>query len=298
VTWLTLPAFIARFVSLAILRGRLFVPISFWTRFLSLSRKPRTFIFAATASLLLVSTAFAGDIQELFPENDVSRQPFVEFRARDGQGGTHTGHAFIALGFEGDNGSLTYVAFAGFYPEDDSKLDVVAQVLPGVQGHLDYAYEDMHSDVFFRIKIDPEKAYEVRDIIASWNKGKTYVLPFQNCVTMSTEVARALNLKVPDTMDKVQDIGVLWPVNFVQFLAANNKSDSTASYTASTNKELDKQWAGMAQVIRHEQDIKADYQRRLNLINGLGAAPGIMAPSPSEPSMLLEMTPSVPPTQR
>lgn len=227
----------------------------------------RCYAMAVAMAVIGWSLARASDVQELFPENDVSRQPFVEFRARGLTGLNHPGHVWVALGTEGDNGARTYMVFAGFYPQKQSGVDKLGEIWPGVDGHLGYDFEDLHDDVYFRVRITSDEAYTVRNIIEQWDTRK-YVLPSQNCVTLVTDVARALNLKVPDTLDKLGDPFLLWPVPFVRYLAEKNSTDQTASVTADANTERDRQWQKMAQIAQREAADRADFERRKALLRG------------------------------
>lgn len=66
---------------------------------------------------LVLTKAHADDIQLLLPDNNVSSQPFIEYRARapyKENGIKYPGHVFIFLGRELDNGTSFYHQAYGF----------------------------------------------------------------------------------------------------------------------------------------------------------------------------------------
>lgn len=240
---------------------------------------PLTSLFILTICLCV--DARASDMQEFFPDNNVSWRPFVEFRARGPADFPRTGHAFVVLGFEGDNSTRVYKIVAGFYPDPKSKLDEAVKVIAPIGGHLDYHYEDMHDDVYFRTYITHQQAYSTVFILQQWNE-KQYSLPFQNCVSMVTAVARSLGLKVPDLPEKMADLTALWPVPFVRYLAEKNSTDQTAAYTGHAQTVIDKKWSQMSDVMRNKEHDEAISRDRAKQQNGMPLGP--MPPaSPSHP---------------
>jgi len=236
------------------------------------------------AATLMSFAARADDSQELFPDNNVSSQPFVEFRARGPDKMGYAGHVFIGLGVEHDNGNRVYYAFAGFTPEPALATNAtglqgvvegvghLVKVLTGVNGHLDYDIEDMHDDVYFRQKVTPEQAYTTRNIIESWDT-KKYNLALNSCVTLATSVARALDLKVPDGFDKITQPSTMWPVPFVRYLADHNSTDQTSRATARANTERDVQWREMHEVVEQDKHSRYEAQKREALIRGTPSSP-------------------------
>ncbi|MFC5323640.1 hypothetical protein [Bradyrhizobium oligotrophicum] len=197
------------------------------------------------------SLAYGGDIQELFPDSSPSWAPFVEFRGRGPAGIGHSGHAFVALGVEG-NGLRIYRAIGGFYPDPKTQSEAIRKLVAGVDGKVDYDFEDMHSDVHFRTTVTASQFYNVLFVMQQWNE-KEYSLPSQNCVSLATDVARTLDLKVPETVENVIEPWLQWPVPFVRYLAQNNSNSQTSSETARAQTVKDSQWHKLAETMRSIQ---------------------------------------------
>jgi hypothetical protein len=197
------------------------------------------------------SLTYGGDTQELFPDSSPSWTPFVEFRGRGPAGVGHSGHAFVALGVEG-NGLRIYRAIGGFYPDTKTQTEAIRKLVAGVNGKVDYDFEDMHSDVYFRTTVTASQFYSVLFVMQQWNE-REYSLPSQNCVSLVTDVARTLDLKVPEIIESVEHPSLQWPVPFVRYLAQNNSNNQTSSETARAETVQDAQWHKLAETMRSIQ---------------------------------------------
>lgn len=144
-------------------------------------------LFAAT---ILFATSTFADFQLIYPDNNVSQKPIIEFRARKGK----PGHAFVAVGREYDNGLTAFYAIAGFYPKGND----LKSVLSG-PGQINYKWVDTSSDVVFRVNITWEQEAKTIKTISEWDS-KRYEFLWQNCTHLVRQVANDLGLRVPPIM--------------------------------------------------------------------------------------------------
>ncbi|MCP9233747.1 hypothetical protein NMG46_26635 [Mesorhizobium sp. LMG 17147] len=171
----------------------------------------------------MIPFASAEDVQLLFPDNNVSSKPIIEFRARDAKldGGQIGGHAFVFLGREYDNGNTVFDVAAGFFPKVGEGL-VGLKRFAITPGKVDYTILDIHSDVIFRLNISTSQEEKVKEIIKKYNE-KDFGAFYRNCVTMTKEIADALGLVVPFS---ALDFGQEMPGVFIRQLKGNNDQDA------------------------------------------------------------------------
>jgi hypothetical protein len=142
---------------------------------------------------LFAGAALAAEdtLELLVPPTAANSKPFAQFRARkpspDPQ--SYTGHVFVVLGRELDNGTKYFYGAAGFYPEKYT----IKNMLSG-PGKVDYQIADFSSDITFTVKISSEQERTVKYIIQNYPAEGNYSLVQRNCITMFNDVARALGL--------------------------------------------------------------------------------------------------------
>jgi hypothetical protein len=153
-----------------------------------------TFLTAVVLCISLTAMGLAdstNEFQLLYPNNNVSSRPILEFRSRSD---TVTGHAFVAIGRELDNGTKYYYAIGGFYPKEGTgKLEMVKNMIYG-PGEVKYKIPDLRVDEKFQVYLTPEQARTVDYIFKYWNE-KQYSLMTRNCVSLMKDVANATGLK-------------------------------------------------------------------------------------------------------
>jgi len=121
-------------------------------------------IFILSSAVLLVSPlSVRADLYDDYI-NSVSKQPFVSFFARDD---TLTGHAFVALGTELDNGLTVYEGIFGYYPANSGKMDVV-KTLVGTEGVVSFKENDYPSKIRYRKNVDEETKEKAKAVLSSW----------------------------------------------------------------------------------------------------------------------------------
>ena len=168
-------------------------------------------------SIFLSSFLIAEDIQLLYPDNNASSKPLIEFRMRND---TSTGHAYILMGRELDNGLKVYHSAAGFYPKTDKAFNLVAG-----PGTLKYKIEDVRTDDSFQAYITNEQERTAKFIIKNWDT-KVFALPAQNCVSLVKNVGRAVGLNV-STLDP----RALTPKGVIKNLKDNNSYNQPLQYS-------------------------------------------------------------------
>lgn len=146
-----------------------------------------------------------------------SRKPFVAFLARDD---TLTGHAFVAVGVELDNGLLFYEGLFGFYPAGGGKKGIL-KALFKADGIIDYQFADMSASFEFRIPISTAQRDEAISVLEKWKseepKYNLFAFGGNNCSVLVKEVAQAIGLKIP-----ADNPGLTFPEAYVRKLSERN----------------------------------------------------------------------------
>jgi hypothetical protein len=153
--------------------------------------------------------------------NSVSKKPFVSFLARDpAPPGSWTGHAYVALGVELDNGLRVYRRVFGFYPVGDDAATMVKAVYDKVDGALDYKLADIAWTVEFRVSIDEKQQAAALSVFDSWSqdipKYNLLANGGKNCSSLAGEVATAIGLKAPP------GAGSSLPASYIRALKSAN----------------------------------------------------------------------------
>lgn len=199
------------------------------------------------------------DFQLLLPENNVSSKPFVEFRARTD---SLTGHAFVAIGQELDNGLVYYSEVAGFYPKNDGTWKARLYQITG-PGEVTFKMTDWRHDYTFRVPVTVEQKRNVENIIGYWDF-ETFSLPTQNCVTMVNDIASALGLRVGNS---------LTPRGAIEDLKANNQPSAALSNAKQHAAEVANQRNAInaAQSQRNADNIRRqiEIQKTNSLMQGI-----------------------------
>lgn len=208
-------------------------------RFEILSYAVIVFVLVLTAVSFPI---YADDIQLMLPDMNVSSRPIVEFRARKAHGhidisvrpphigfDASPGHAYVLLGRELDNGLTVYNTVAGFYPKKSGGIDLVRQLVV-TPGAVKQTLDDAKSEITFKIYITPIQEQKIAAKLGEYNT-KDYSLGFQNCVSMTRDIAQIVGLKIPKVTDDLRNI---FPQIFMDRLRSLNKSPDGAAGSAPT----------------------------------------------------------------
>ncbi|MHC2367433.1 hypothetical protein ACVIQT_002081 [Bradyrhizobium diazoefficiens] len=240
----------------------------------------------------------ADDFQLVYPDNNVSSRPVLEFRARKPtlttvSGGQSAGHTFVFLGRELDNGTTFFYGAAGFNP----KTGTIRNVLLG-PGKTSFDLDDLKNDRVFRVNITEEQEGDVRYIIKNWET-KTYSIGWQNCVSLQRDIARAIGLAVPEFTPA--NVEAEFPDTFVAGLQNLNFKDTPVKQAGSDEQRVSavrNERATELQGIQKSRDAAAkkweqrrtDAQRdRERRLNQQQAQPRPQQPAPFE----MRMSPQV-----
>lgn len=162
------------------------------------------------------------DLQLLYPDNNVSSRPVVQFAAREpGINPISPGHAFVLVGIELDNGTTYFQSAGGFYPQGaDSAMTALKNTLYG-PGQVTYKLKDAGADLRVNFHVTQEQSDLAKRRIDGWQENK-YSIWSQNCVSLASDVAGALGLELPPI-----DPTPYWdaPVPFFNWLRDKNKTD-------------------------------------------------------------------------
>jgi hypothetical protein len=176
----------------------------------------RRFVLALCTALVWPTSYVAADEIELFlPQNNVSTRPILEFRARrpslgsEGRQVSLTGHAYVLLGRELDNGNTLFNHVKGFYPNGKGVAELVNMVYG--KGVVKQTLDDAASDIVFGVYITPVQETAILKLFQTWND-KTYSLPVQNCIDFTKAVARATKLTLPPYPS---DVSPEFPTTFI-----------------------------------------------------------------------------------
>jgi hypothetical protein len=182
-------------------------------------RKRASFVFVSSVMALLSSGASAdpdAEIQLLYPENNVSAQPFIEFRARwfDKD---DVGHAYIVLGRKLDNGLEARYAMTGFWPKAEAghptDWEMIKRILYG-PGELKLDKLDLSYKSSFKVWVTEEQERKALDVFERW-EGSEYALLWHNCSDFVSDVAHSVGLKTTFA-------GVNTPERIIKNLESNN----------------------------------------------------------------------------
>jgi len=214
-------------------------------------------------TLLGYETSWADDVQLLYPDNNVSSKPILEFRARPPTTiPPSPGHAFVFIGRVLDNGMTVFYAAGGFYPENNT----VKNVLLG-PGNIKYKIDDMKSDQVFRVNISPEQEDLVKYILTNWDS-KAYNIAWQNCVSLQRDIAKSIGLKVPEFDPK--NLGAEIPSNFVAALRTSNSADKPLGYQETEAKRMeaarqkrDAEFTHLKSVLKSKEEEAAKRQEQI-----------------------------------
>lgn len=206
------------------------------------------------------TAGWADDLQLLYPDNNVSSRPFIEFRARGGRldpQQSSVGHTFVLLGREYDNGLAAIYGVGGFYPKhgDKTSAEVLHMVLSS--GSVKYTIDDLREDERFKTYITPEQETKVKFVMKNWNT-KKYSVVYHNCVGLVRDVAKSVGLNVP-TFD-VLHVGREFPVEFLQQLQKSNQENSAVE---AGNREADRIQQQRDASIAEGSKVNADWNAKV-----------------------------------
>ncbi len=149
--------------------------------------------------------------------NSVSKQPFVSFFARND---TITGHAFIAVGTELDNGETVYEGIFGYYPANGAEK--IMKFRGSGAGMITFKENDYPSTIRFRKNVDDDGKTGVLAVLDKWKSDdpgyNLLALGRKNCNSLAREVAQTLGLKLP-----AEDPGTTFPANYITDLRNLNQ---------------------------------------------------------------------------
>ena len=140
-----------------------------------------------------------------------SKKHFVSFLARRGRDGSLTGHSYVAIGIELDNGLRIYERVLGYYPKSQNVLQQVKAVFSKTSGELKSTLPDIMWDVEFHVSIDEKSHKSVLKVVDEWIKSDPkYNLVAsggKNCSSFASEIATTIGLKVPTNPGTQLSIG-------------------------------------------------------------------------------------------
>lgn len=155
----------------------------------------RTFV-QGSAVLLVSSFSARADLYDDYI-NSVSKQPFVSFFARDD---TLTGHAFVSLGTELDNGLTVYEGIFGYYPAGSGKMDII-KTFVGTKGIVTFKENDYPSKIRYRKDVDDATKEKAKVVLSVWTSDDPKYALFgnggKNCNVLVKEIAEAMGLNTP-----------------------------------------------------------------------------------------------------
>ena len=159
-----------------------------------------TFVFFLVSLSILSARA---DIQELYPDNNVSGKKVVLFEARKGiielGNSGLVGHAFVKLGTELDNGLVLVHSFFGYYPSEGTMYQV--KLIFSTKAEIKFEFpSDLKSDVSQKYYISDDVYRAILAKEAGYlNDNPNYsLLLAENCVTFVKEIAAVAGLRVPE----------------------------------------------------------------------------------------------------
>src|SRR5205809_755137 len=118
-------------------------------------------LFLFLSAIATVSPAHADLYDDYI--NSVSKQPFVSFFARDD---TLSGHAFIAVGTELDNGLTVYEGIFGYYPASGDKKFM--KFRGSDRGMITFKNNDYPSTIRYRKNVDTGNKNKVLAVLDKW----------------------------------------------------------------------------------------------------------------------------------
>ena len=175
-------------------------------------------LVTSIAFLIAISTTLASADPDLLDtyKNSSSKKPFVTFFARDDG---LTGHAFVGIGVELDNGLLFYEGVYGYYPTSIGLSSVKA--LYKDQGVITFKFDDLVPSVTFRTTISESQKAKVLKVLDTWRAADPgYNLLAKggaNCSVLGREIAKEIGLKLPS-----EDPGLTLPASYIQSLKSVN----------------------------------------------------------------------------
>lgn len=115
-------------------------------------------------------------------------QYFIEFH---GRGIGTEGHAFFVLSVAREDGVSEIQSAAGFYPDSDSPIGFKDVFNGPGEVYREIPTLNEPGSERFRVLMTPDQERLARFIINNWDS-KNYAALWQNCVTMVTDIARAM----------------------------------------------------------------------------------------------------------
>lgn len=186
--------------------------------------------------LLLVFPPFAlsGTLELIYQDNS-STKHVLEFRARGSSLlPPSVGHAWVALGYELDNGVTHFYSASGFYPGSTDGVFEAIKATVDSPGRLDFTVPDMSQDEVFRVSITPAQRARVHKALKKFDS-QNYDLLSNNCVSMMRDIASTLELS--------KGLAIL-PSDYVKRLREANSS---------------------SEAIQNEADVSGSYRSNLEL---------------------------------
>lgn len=172
-------------------------------------------LFFGVIGSVMVTRAARADLYDDYI-NSVSRQPFVSFFARDD---TATGHAFVAIGTELDNGLTVYEGIYGYYPKNGTKQAM--KIYVSERGVVTFKENDYPSSIKFRKNVDNNAKKKALEVFSRWNQNdpKYNILAVggKNCNSLVKEVATSIGLKIP-----TENPGLVFPADYITKLKSEN----------------------------------------------------------------------------
>jgi hypothetical protein len=165
--------------------------------------------------------------------------PIIQFRARGIEDGSYSGHILIVFGWKNPDGTTVLDAAGGFYPvPGTTTLETIKNFFG--KGVVEYKPEDLKADHVFEVEVTNYENILARSILSNWSSGTDYNLLQRNCITLAGDIAKAIGLKVDDSISiqELKAANYSWPVQFLDILAKNNERNTPLTYASQEVKQL------------------------------------------------------------
>jgi hypothetical protein len=173
-------------------------------------------LFLVSASSMIFPTVARADLYDDYI-NSRSKQPFVSFFARND---TASGHAFVSVGTELDNGLTVYEGIYGYYPASGDKK--IMKFRSSDRGIITFKENDYPSTIRYRKNVDDTKKRKALAVFDKWNNDdpryNILAMGGKNCNSLAKEVAEAIGLKIP-----ADNPGLTFPADYITRLRTANQ---------------------------------------------------------------------------
>ena len=168
----------------------------------------RRLVLALAVTLSAVASVAYADLYDDYI-NSRSRQSFVSFFARSD---TVSGHAFVAVGTELDNGLTVYEGIYGYYPESGDKK--FSKFRGSDRGMITFKENDYPSSIRYRNNVYDTKNKAVLEVFKKLKSDdpryNLLTIYGKSCNNLAKEIAGKLGLRIP-----TGESGFIFPTNYI-----------------------------------------------------------------------------------